>query len=269
MPYRIDLSDPSDHALESLVELGALDVALVDGALAAVVPDDVPPSRLAATLGLRTVATSPAIARDAGSVWLVERRPMSVGRISIHPAPAGRAALAMAPTLPVLLTEGAAFGTGFHPTTMLCLELLDELVGSTPLATVLDVGTGSGVLALAALRLGVPRAIGLDIDPGAVAVAAANAEVNGLSHRLQLVAGGPDAVGTSSGLVVANILAAPLIEMAPALARTVAGRGVLLLSGIPAGVEADVRHAYRRVGMRDVEARTRAGWVALLCRASW
>jgi ribosomal protein L11 methyltransferase len=133
----------------------------------------------------------------------------------------------------------------------------------------LDVGTGSGILALAALTLGVPRALAIDIDDEALQVAAENARINGLSDRLQLARGGPESVTGTWALVLANVLAAPLIEMAPALVRRVAHHGQLVLSGIPSSVEEDVDRAYRHLGMRRVRATSRAGWVALEMLASW
>jgi ribosomal protein L11 methyltransferase len=134
---------------------------------------------------------------------------------------------------------------------------------------VLDVGVGSGVLALRALRLGVPRALGLDLDAAAVRAAADNARLNGLHDRLQLVRGGPEAVTGAWPLVLANVLAAPLITMAPTLIRRVGHHGHLVLSGIPASVEPDVERAYSRLGMRLVRVRSRSGWVAIELQATW
>jgi ribosomal protein L11 methyltransferase len=167
------------------------------------------------------------------------------------------------------LIDAPAFGTGLHPTTALCLEALDEALEIVRPQSVLDVGTGSGVLALAALTLGVPRGLAIDIDDRAVRVAAENAHINGLSDRLQLARGGPETITGTWPLVLANVLAAPLIEMAPALVRRVAHHGHLVLSGIPSSVEQDVDQAYRHLGMRRVRARSRAGWVALEMRATW
>jgi ribosomal protein L11 methyltransferase len=134
---------------------------------------------------------------------------------------------------------------------------------------VLDVGTGSGVLALGALMMGVPRALGTDVDDEALRIAAENARINALGERLQLARGGPETVGGAWPLVLANVLAGPLIEMAPALVRRVGHRGQVVLSGIPASVEHDVERAYRRLGMRRVRVTSRAGWVALVMQASW
>jgi ribosomal protein L11 methyltransferase len=125
------------------------------------------------------------------------------------------------------------------------------------------------VLALAALALGVARAQGMDVDQGALRAAAGNARLNQLDDRLELLHGGPDAITGTWPLVLANVLAAPLIEMAPTLVRRVGARGELVLSGIPASVEPDVARAYRHLGMQLVNVESRGGWVALRLRASW
>jgi ribosomal protein L11 methyltransferase len=151
----------------------------------------------------------------------------------------------------------------------LCLEVLGEIVQTSQPNAVLDVGTGSGVLALGALLLGVPDASGIDVEDGALRVAADNARLNGLDARLQLAHGGPESVTRTWPLVLANILAAPLIEMAPALVRRVGHRGQLVLSGIQSSLELEVAQAYVRLGMRRTSTRSRGGWVALVLQASW
>jgi ribosomal protein L11 methyltransferase len=151
----------------------------------------------------------------------------------------------------------------------MCLEAIEEALQPSTPGALLDVGTGSGVLALAALLMGVPRALGLDIDAEALRAAAENARLNALDRRLQLARGGPDAVAGTWPLVVANLLAAPLVELAPVLVRRVGHHGRLVLSGIPSSVEPDVDRAYRHLGMQHVRAQSRAGWSALVLQASW
>jgi len=264
MPYRIHLHDAGDGALDRLVHLGALDVEqLPDGSIAALLPDGVTPERAADTLGAGSFSTAPATSRDGGSVWILTPRATRLGRVRI--APAGVDAGADA----ILLIDSPVFGSGLHPTTALCLEMLDGLIGDDPPVSVLDVGTGSGVLALAALWLGVPRATAIDIDDEALRVAGENARLNGLVSRLDLVHGGPDRLNGAWPLVVANVLAAPLIEMAPALARRVGHYGRLVLSGIPRSAAADVAGAYRHVGMRHADTRSRSDWSALSMQATW
>jgi ribosomal protein L11 methyltransferase len=251
VPYRIDLRDAGDAAFDRLVDLGALDVEAVDGGLAAVMPDRVALGQVALALGVDDLTISPAIGRDADSVWTLNPRPIRVGSRTLR------------------LADAPVFGTGQHPTTALCLELLAQMVRHDSPARVLDVGTGSGVLAIAALLLEVPRAVAIDVDAGAIHVAEGNARLNGVLDRLDLVCSGPDAVTGAWPLVLANILAAPLVEMAPVLVRRVARHGRLILSGIAQSAEADVRRAYVHLGMRHVSTTARAGWVATVLHASW
>src|SRR5436190_536480 len=138
-------------------------------------PEGITPARVAAALGTGGLAVSPAIGRDADSVWVLSPRPVLIAGHLLH------------------LVDAEAFGTGWHPTTALCLEALEDALAARP-ERMLDVGTGSGVLALAALLLGVPQATGIDIDAEALRVAAENARLNGVPERLQLTPGGPEAV---------------------------------------------------------------------------
>jgi len=253
VPYRIDISCPPHDVLDQLVQLGALDIEPVGDGLAAIIPDRVTPDAVARALGVSSVAVSPAVGRDNDSVWLLSPRAVRIGR-SPHA---------------LRLTDSTAFGTGHHPTTALCIEALEEAVSIAVPESVLDVGTGSGVLALAALRMGVPRAVGLDIDDNAVKIAAVHARLNNLADQLQLVLGGPDVVKGVWPLVVANVLAAPLIEMAPILIRRVGSRGRLILSGIPWSLESEVGETYQRLGMRHIRSETHAGWTVLVIQASW
>jgi ribosomal protein L11 methyltransferase len=263
MPYRIEAPVTSDAALDRLIELGALDVELDDRQIAAVLPDHITRAQVARALGVDDIVVSAAIGRDADSVWILRRRPVRVGHIGIV------AADDQTDSNAVRLIETPAFGTGLHPTTALCLEALDDMIQTAIPEAVLDVGTGSGVIALAALKLGIPRALGIDIDETALNAAGENARLNGMSERLQLARGGPEIVTGAWPLVFANILAGPLIEMAPQLVRRVAHDGQLVLSGIPCSIQTDVDRAYRDLGMRHVTTKSRAGWTATILRASW
>jgi len=264
VPYRIDFRAGGDESLDRLIELGALDVESTSGqGMAAVMPDRVSIDQVARALGIHDISVSPAVGRDDDSVWALRPRAVRVGSLRIVPADVE------AEPGDIRLIDAPAFGTGLHPTTALCLEALEEIVDSVHPDSVLDVGTGSGVLALAALRHGVPRALALDLDDESLKAAADNARLNGLDRRLELGCGGPESVTETWPLVVANILAAPLIEMAAALVRRVGRQGQLVLSGIPQSVEPDVMSAYVHVGMRPVKGTSRGGWVCLVFRASW
>jgi ribosomal protein L11 methyltransferase len=109
----------------------------------------------------------------------------------------------------------------------------------------------------------------LDIDADALKTAAEHARLNNLSDRLQLVLGGPGVLDGGWPLVVANVLAAPLIEMTPVLIRRVGSGGRLVLSGIPWFLESEVRQTYQRPGMRHIRSETRAGWAVVVAQASW
>jgi ribosomal protein L11 methyltransferase len=263
VPYRIDITKPHPDFLNCLVQIGALDVEAVPGGVAAILPDSVTPDTVARALGGSDVRVSSAFARDDGSVWLLSPRAVYIGKILFAPSEA-----AATPDT-IRLTDSFAFGTGHHATTALCIEALEQITNVNRVESVLDVGTGSGIIALAALKLGVLRAVGLDIDAEAVRIASENARLNHVEHRLQLVCGSLDRLDGVWPLVVANILPAPLIEMAPLLVRRVAPAGCLILSGIPSSLESEVAQPYRRSGMRVARSETRAGWVMLELQTSW
>lgn len=142
----------------------------------------------------------------------------------------------------VMLDPGLAFGTGTHPTTALCLQWLDglDLQGKT----VIDFGCGSGILAIAALKLGAARAIGIDIDPQAIQASQENARRNGVEHALELYLSQDQPAGLQADVVVANILAGPLRELAPLIGVLPVSGGLLGLSGILASQAQGVEHAY-------------------------
>ncbi len=143
-----------------------------------------------------------------------------------------------------MLDPGLAFGTGTHPTTALCLQWLDglDLDGKT----VIDFGCGSGILAIAALKLGAARAIGIDIDPQAIQASRDNAERNGVSDRLELYLPDAQPEDLMADVVVANILAGPLRELAPLISVLPVEGGLLGLSGILASQADSVCASLRR-----------------------
>ena len=164
----------------------------------------------------------------------------------------------------IVLEPGRAFGTGLHETTSLVAAVLAEL--SLDGATVLDVGCGSGILALVALRLGAARAMAVDVDPDAVAVTRENAARNGLTDRVDVDDVPLDDVPGMFPVVLANIESGTLVDLAPALIARVAPGGHLVLSGIlapdvaPAQIE-DVRRAY--APLRELDVRRKGEWIAV------
>ena len=162
----------------------------------------------------------------------------------------------------ITLDPGMAFGTGLHPTTRGCLELLQE-VSPMP-ASVLDVGCGSGILGLASLRLGAERAVGMDTDPLAVEAARTNADRNDLGDRFEVREGTlPETADERYPLVLANLVAAVLVELAARLRSHLAAGGTLLASGIIEPRADEVIGALEAVGLRVRDRRDDADWVSL------
>ena len=129
-----------------------------------------------------------------------------------------------------MLDPGLAFGTGTHPTTFLCLSWLDSL--NLQGKNIIDFGCGSGILAVSALKLGASRAIGIDIDPQAIEASQENARRNNVTERLELYLPENQPENLKTEFLVANILAGPLRELAPAIASMVLPGGQFALSGI-------------------------------------
>lgn len=159
--------------------------------------------------------------------------------------------------IPIVIDPGVAFGTGSHPTTHLCLEWLDaaDVAGKR----VIDYGCGSGILAIAAARLGAASVCGRDIDPQALASAAENARLNGVALELA-TSSAPQP--QPADIVIANILSNPLKLLAPLLSSLVAPGGSLVLAGVLERQADDVAGSYRH-GVAVAPWRSRDGWVCL------
>ncbi|MDX1676557.1 50S ribosomal protein L11 methyltransferase [Arsukibacterium sp.] len=141
----------------------------------------------------------------------------------------------------VMLDPGLAFGTGTHPTTALCMQWLDEHI--KPEQTVVDFGCGSGILGIAALKLGAKRVVGIDIDPQAIEASAANAKRNNVSGQIELYLP-KDQPRLQADVVVANILAGPLAQLSNIISGYVKSGGLLALSGILQSQAQNVIDAY-------------------------
>jgi len=237
--------------------------------LSALYDADVDPSDLISHL--RTALDSPELAISSELVadriwereWLKDFKPMRFGRrLWICPGGQQPPSDEVVDTEPVIvqLDPGLAFGTGTHATTALCLEWLDaaQLHG----CRVFDVGCGSGVLAIAALRLGARDVVAMDIDPQALLATEQNAARNAVESRLS-IRPADAAWDTGYDVILANILAEPLIEMAPRFAMASKSGTALVLSGLLAGQEHQVMAAC--APWFDMQApRERNGWVGLV-----
>ena len=214
-------------------------------------------------------AGHPAVTTVADTDWA------EAWRAHFAPLPIGRRLLVAPPwetppdadgRLVVTLEPGRAFGTGQHATTAGCLELLETIVERRRPARAIDLGTGSGILAIAAARLGVPEVLAIDSDPDAIAAATANVQRNGLDGRVTCEGADVAALDAEPApLVLANLLAAAHRALAPCYARLVIAGGVLVAGGCLDGEADEVvaalnEHGFRRDAVRSIE-----GWTTLAC----
>jgi ribosomal protein L11 methyltransferase len=170
--------------------------------------------------------------------------------------------------VPIRVDANEAFGTGHHPTTAGCLTLLDRLAGVRPLQ-ILDLGTGSGVLAIAAAKLWDRSVLAVDVDPKSAAIAQENAALNGVGDLVQVIgASGFDAPETAArapfDFVFANILAGPLVDLAADMTRHIGRNGRAMLAGFMAEQEGEVAAAYAYAGFRSLNRLDHDTWPVLL-----
>jgi ribosomal protein L11 methyltransferase len=279
----IDLpGSEADSLSDALLEAGALSVSCEDARPGPPVPDASEPGdpaswprvRLTALCGggqapeelLRQACEVSGVAMRAHDIskvpdedWVAKSR-NGFGPIRVTPRLWIVPSWATAPdagAISLLVDPGLAFGTGSHPTTRLCLRWLESRIAGGE--TVLDYGCGSGILSIAALKLGAGRAVGVDIDPGAVAIAGANARRNGVAGEF-LESGAP--LSVTADLVVANILASPLKVLAPLLSERCRRGGHIALSGVLVDQAKEVAESYAP-WITFAEPQEEEGWACL------
>ena len=165
----------------------------------------------------------------------------------------------------ITMDPGMAFGTGTHETTSLCLEVLDARIKGGE--RMLDIGTGSGILAIAALKLGAAVAEGVDIDPMCVRTAGENAQRNGVQDRFKVLVG--DLSDKASGvynIITANIVASAILSLAPHVPALMAPGAVFIASGIIDTRKEEVLEGLRAAGLDPFEVHEKRGWVCIVCR---
>jgi ribosomal protein L11 methyltransferase len=219
---------------------------------------------------LPTPVFTPVADRNWMEAWKERYKPIPIGkRLIIVPAWLESPDVTR---IPIKIDPGMAFGTGTHPTTQLCLEMLERYVGDR--SAVIDVGCGSGILSIGALKLGAALALGVDIDEASVRASRENADANDIATE-QFVIGLGSVTEIREGkfpirqasLVLANILAPIIIRLfGMGLADLVEPGGVLILSGILAEQAAAVQSAAEQRGLRFVEKQQLGDWVAITCR---
>ncbi len=195
--------------------------------------------------------------------------PVAAGRFLVHGShdqdalPAGRTLIA--------IDAGQAFGTGHHGSTIGCLAVIDRLIRRRRFVNPLDLGTGSGILAIALAKTLRTNVLASDIDPLAVRIAAQNAKLNNVGNRVQVItATGMDhrqiRARAPYDLIVANILAGPLVKLAPQIAAALARGGTLVLSGLLPQQRKRIVAAYGAQGVRLMRAEVHGGWAVLELR---
>jgi ribosomal protein L11 methyltransferase len=191
--------------------------------------------------------------------WKAEFVPIRIGRFLVRPTWSDPV---VGDAIELVLDPGMAFGTGLHPTTQQCLEALSTL----PLEgkSVLDVGTGSGILAIAAAKRGASPVVAVDTDTLAVDAARENAVRNGVA--IPVAEGSAADVPGRFDVVIANIVSPVLQRIAPHLAARLSGGGTLLVAGISAPAEAATREAFAQVRLLALDRTQRDDWVALALR---
>ncbi|MGD0400974.1 MAG: 50S ribosomal protein L11 methyltransferase [Syntrophobacteraceae bacterium] len=202
---------------------------------------------------------------DWSRKWKEHFKPLQVGRRFLV-TPTWEAVHCGPERLIIRIDPGRAFGTGHHESTRLCLEWLEscrELDQGSARRSLLDLGTGSGILAIGAALLGFSEVVGIDNDPEAVKVAEENIMLNGLSEKIRLLCATPEGVSGSFDVVISNIESKPLIRMSETIASKVRAEGLLALSGILIEQADEVVAEYEKRGLRPAGVKTAGEWVLL------
>jgi ribosomal protein L11 methyltransferase len=210
------------------------------------------------------IRTRRVMEEDWARAWRDYYKPVPVGRRLVikpaweeYPALPGQVVIEMDP--------GMAFGSGTHPTTQLCLTLMEDILSGEE--EVVDVGTGSGVLAIAAALLGARRVVAIDNDPVAVSAARDNVKLNRVQDKVEVLCNNLlDGVAITADVVVANIVADVIIRLIPQAVGILKPEGLFIASGIIRGRERDVVGALENHGFKIVDRRCRGEWYALVAR---
>jgi len=202
---------------------------------------------------------------DWSTSWKVNFKPLRIGRRLLI-VPSWEEPEPLPSDIVLRLDPGMAFGTGGHETTRLCLELLEQIMDNMPTLltpSVLDLGTGSGILAMAAVQLGAGRVCAVDIDPLAVEVARENLAINGLADQVECSTTPLESLDGNFDIILANILAEELVRLAPFLTDHLSAGGSLVLSGILAEKEKLVRSGFSSQPLEYERTLHDGEWVAI------
>lgn len=275
---RADIPDPSKpNGYWELIDQSLIDAMPQDVLVEAWFPlDEKLPERVSALKGcLKEMETLPDMGslalsssqvkdEDWSQVWKKFYKPFRAGR-SLVVKPSWESYEAKPGDKIIQLDPGMAFGTGTHETTGMCLDLLDDYL--IPGTRVIDLGTGSGILAIGAALLGAQDVLAIDIDPTAVKVAKENVAINGFTQQIEVMEGDLlEHVNQICGLCVANIIADVICLVAQPLKAHIAPGGLFICSGIIKEREADVAASLSAAGYTLLETRRRGEWVAMVSK---
>ena len=163
------------------------------------------------------------------------------------------------------IDPGMAFGTGTHPSTQMCLQALEKLIQSSPHPpSILDVGTGSGILAIAARKLGAQRVLAIDIDPLAISCARKNAVANDINGGIEFRVGSLESLRRVFDIVVANLLPQELLGLAPSLLRRMSPTGALIVSGLLREQKKEIALVFAGLGLKVLRSQESKGWACFI-----
>jgi len=276
--HQVSIISPPEY-LEAisaeLMRLGSLGLVENEQGITAYFPGDRAPAQLKGALDILKdlieladrharigISMGSLEGKDWNESWKKNFVPLPVGkRFVILPpwetAPPGRT--------PLVIDPGMAFGTGHHETTRSCIILIERYAGEVGRERFLDLGTGTGLLAIAALHLGFRHVEGVDTDPLAIEAARMNVTLNHAS-AIRLAEGGLDAATGTFDMIAANLISGTLVSLADGIARRTRQGGMAVLSGILRGQEDEVLGAMADAGMDCRERLEDGKWVALACR---
>ncbi|MEJ2697850.1 MAG: 50S ribosomal protein L11 methyltransferase [Candidatus Sulfobium sp.] len=274
--YAVSIKAPEESreaVINRMMELGSTGISETSGDLLAYFEDQGQIDRIVDELRLfRDVLRSSGLDsdfsydysllsdRDWNENWKKTFLPMAVGEhLTIIPSwlkgPPDR--------IPVIIDPGMVFGTGYHETTRTCLAMIEKYSPRTNKNIFVDVGTGTGVLAIGAARLGFRTVVAVDTDPMAVEASLKNAQLNGLDN-MSVIPGDITAVDGSFDFAAANLLSEILVGIAPGLARRLNPDGIAVLSGMLPGQDVDVLSAFTGEGFFLTEKTDTGKWVTLV-----
>jgi len=205
--------------------------------------------------------TAEHIDQTSWQAWKSVLKKIRVGRIIIRPPWEDHVALDE--DIVIEINPSLAFGTGHHETTRLCIEAIENIVSTRDIENILDVGCGSGILSIAASKLGVEDIMGFDTDPVAISESRKNAKKNGVLDKIKFFCGYLQSVKGQYNLIVANVFIEPILSMKEDLKDRLADKGVLVISGIPHTRRDEAVRGLKAAGL-ELQHELRVGdWVAL------